>query len=104
MARLAALLLYPLALLARALNALRGRDPLRLRRPPPGSLWIPRGEPGRMSYFSEASDVEGRGHGGHGWIAGRTLLALAPAFARRRVKGPRPAPDGEIPDEIYTLW
>lgn len=105
MARLLALLLYPLVLLGRLLNALAGRDPMRLRKPPAGSLWIARGEPGPESYFREASDLEGRGHGGFGRIAARAVLAIAPAFARRRGQAPAAAPRGrEIPDEIYTLW
>jgi len=103
-------LLFPLLLLARVLNALLGRDPLRLREPRGESCWIERGpEPDRASYFSEASVVEGRGHGGLGWIAGGLLKRLS------RLQAPsRPAPgekfstaaDREkgIPDEVYTLW
>jgi len=107
MARVLAILVYPLVLAGRLMNALGGRDPLRLRRPPPGSLWIARTQPGRPAYFAETSQVEGRGHRGFGRIAGRTLVALSahwgrargkPAHARTRER------ERDIPDEIYTLW
>jgi hypothetical protein len=107
MTRLLAALAYPLVVVARVLNALAGRDPLRLRRPAPGSLWIARGEPARQSYFSESSDVEGRGHGGFGWIAERILLAVAAASAHKRGATDArvaPASSREVPDEIYPLW
>src|SRR5215210_256752 len=103
MTRLLAALAYPLLVVARMLDALAGRDPLRLRRPAPGSLWIARGEPARSSYFSESSDVEGRGHGGFGWIAERILLAMAAACAHNGGAAdarPPSASSREVPDEI----
>ena len=106
MARLLALLAYPLVLAAGLAGRLLRRDPLRRRRPGPGSLWIERAQPSRGAYFSEASEVEGRGHGGLARPATRALLAFASLLARARPRGgARPAPrEGEIPDEIYTLW
>lgn len=103
MARLLALLAYPLVLACGLAGRALGRDPLRLRRPGPGSLWVERAQPGRGAYFSEDSAVEGRGHGGLARPATRLLAALAALFARgARERPARPA--GEIPDEIYTLW
>lgn len=108
--KLLLILLYPLLLLARALNALLGRDPMRLREPRGESCWIPRAaQPDSASYFSEASVAEGKGHGGFGGLARGPLKVLA------RLHSPaRPAPgekystaaDREqgIPDEVYTLW
>jgi hypothetical protein len=108
--KLLLILLYPLLLLGRGLNALFGRDPLRLRQPTGSTFWIARaGEPEVDSYFSEASSVEGCGHGGMGGAARGCLRGLA-----RMLAPPRPAPgekfsaaaDREqgIPDEVYTLW
>jgi len=103
-------LFYPLLLLTRALNALLGRDPLRLREPEGESFWIAReAEPDRTSYFSEASVAEGRGARGFGGIARGFLKLLG------RLHAPQRAHPGEkfsaaadreqgIPDEVYTLW
>jgi hypothetical protein len=103
-------LLYPVMLLARVLNAVLGRDPLRLRQPKGESFWVARElEPDRNSFFSEASLAEGRNNGGMGHIAARLLTRIAHIYAP-----PRTAPgekysvsaDREqgIPDEVYTLW
>lgn len=102
-------LLYPLLLLARLLNSLLGRDPLHLREPD-GTCWIERGpEAGRTSYFSEASEHEGRDQGGWGRLATRILNFVAwfvapprtTADAEFRAAADR---DRDIPDEVYTLW
>ncbi|HEY6167023.1 MAG TPA: hypothetical protein VI454_03210 [Verrucomicrobiae bacterium] len=110
LAKIILVLVYPLLLLARLLNALLGRDPLRLREPRGDSLWIARDvESDSASYFSEASAAEGRGHGGVGGLARAPLKILARLYAP-----PRSAPTGQysagadreqgIPDEVYTLW
>ena len=102
-------LLYPLLILSRALNAICDRDPLRLREPG-GSCWIPRAsQPDSASYFSEASLAEGRGQGGFGWLVRGPLKLLACLHTpRRSAHGGEysAAADREkgIPDEIYTLW
>jgi hypothetical protein len=109
LARLALVVLYPMLLLARAANSLLRRDPLRVREPDTETLWIQRDSvPVSASYFSEGSTLEGRNHGGFGWIAGTAIVGLAQLFAptsacpgfgdllQDREKG--------IPDEIYTLW
>lgn len=103
-------LLYPVMLFARVLNALLGRDPLRLRRPEGESFWIARGlEPDRVSFFSEMSVTEGHNNGGMGRIAASLLTRLS------RINAPPRTTPGEkysasvdreqgIPDEVYTLW
>lgn len=109
--RLVLVLLYPLLLLGRLLNVLLGRDPLRLREPVSETLWIARvpAEPKATSYFIELSEVEGRGHGGFGKLAGGSLVKVARLLApsrRRAGEAFRGAEDRDrdIPDEIYTLW
>jgi len=103
-------LLYPLLMLGRSLNAFLGRDPLRVREPKSATCWIERGpEPNRTSYFSEASAVEGRGHGGFGRLATVALRWLARLLAPPRKRAGekfRAAAerDQDIPDEVYTLW
>lgn len=104
------LLLYPLLLLGRVLNALFGRDPLRLREPLNQSFWISRaGDPDRASYFSEASVAEGRSHGGFGALAQQPLKWMAGLNApRRAAPGAKFSAGADreqgIPDEVYTLW
>lgn len=103
-------LFYPVLLAARVLNRVLGRDPLRLREGPDGTLWIARDrQPDPASYFSEASAVEGRGHRGMGRVALRLLIWLSRAYAPRRGQPAgkfSTAADREqgIPDELYTLW
>src|SRR5689334_17809339 len=104
MARTLALLVYPIVLLAGLAGRLLGRDPLRLKRPPPGSLWLARAEPRPSGYFSEASEVEGRGNGGFGRVAAGALLRLSRLWRRRSAAASAPRREGELPDEIYTLW
>ncbi len=102
--------LYPLVLLARCLNGLLGRDPLRLRRPAGDSYWIERGtEPDRAAYFCESSVAEGQGQGGWGGVAAAALMLLAKYCAPRRTDpdvadSPAIERDEAIPDEVYTLW
>lgn len=101
---------YPAVIAGRLLNALTGRDPLRLREPAGGSYWIARAAPPPASqYFSESSAAEGRRHGGWGGAAIAMLRRIA------RTTAPAPLQPGErysaaadreqgIPDEVYTLW
>lgn len=102
--------IYPLLILGRLLNGLRNRDPLRIKPPEQASFWIGREvEPSRASYFSEASENEGRGHGGFGCMAAAVIGWLgrwmAPAV-KNDGKDFRASADREqdIPDEVYTLW
>jgi hypothetical protein len=103
-------LVFPLLLLGRLLNALFGRDPLRLREPRGESFWIARAvEPDRASYFSEASVAEGREHGGLGALARIPLKWIARLAAPRRSRPGEKFSAGAdreqgIPDEVYTLW
>jgi hypothetical protein len=103
-------LLYPLLILGRILNTLCGRDPLRVREPKSDTCWIERGpEASRTAYFSEASEQEGRSHGGFGRLATLIILWVSRLFAPpRRSTGEnfRAAVDRDqdIPDEVYTLW
>jgi hypothetical protein len=108
--KLILVLLYPLLILGRILNALLGRDPLRLREPNGATCWIERvPEAGRTSYFSEASELEGKNHGGFGRVATGVLGLVARLLApSRKSTGEdfRAAADRDqdIPDEVYTLW
>jgi hypothetical protein len=103
-------LVYPLLVLGRVLNALLGRDPLRLREPKASTCWIVRApEASRTSYFSEGSEPEGRAHGGFGRLATGVLGGLARLLAPRRGRTgeefhPSADRDRDIPDEVYTLW
>ena len=103
-------LVYPVFLAARLLNLMLRRDPLRLREDPGRSLWIARDpELDHASYFSEGSAVEGRDHGGMGWVGFAVLTWLSRPYAppRERPSGKfSTAADREqgIPDELYTLW
>ena len=99
------ILWLPFMLLAR----LFGRDALRLKDPNTTSYWIER-DPTirRESYFSQASDHEGKGAGSP--VMAGVLRALASLYAPPQVKAGEPqiksAADREhgVPDEIYTLW
>jgi hypothetical protein len=108
--KLILVLLYPLLILGRILNALLGRDPLRLREPDGATFWIEReSEVARTSYFSEASELEGKKHGGFGRVATVALGLVARLLAPPRKSAAedfRPAADRDqdIPDEVYTLW
>jgi len=103
-------LVYPLLVLGRALNLVFGRDPLRLREPAAQTCWIARDRgPSPMSYFSEASELEGNAHGGFGRFATGTLRWISRRLAPARGKSgeefrPGAERDRDIPDEIYTLW
>lgn len=103
------LILFPafvLLLVGRALNALLGRDPLRLKEPH-ASAWIERPSSDDVSwYFTEASPAEGRGNAGFGFIAARALRAAARLFApsSRKQRAAGYQRSGDIPDEVYTLW
>jgi hypothetical protein len=102
LARIVLIVLYPLLLGARVVNALTGRDPLRLKEPA-GSCWIERmPAPAPRRYFSESDVAERRS-----WPF-RVLTRIAHAFAppatgdAGRARGTA-MPD-DIPDEVYTLW
>ncbi len=103
-------LLYPLLLIARLFNALRGRDPLRRARPGPGSLWVERNAtPSDASYFSQVSPSENRGRASARWLPESILVALSRWYAPPRLRPNEKfsaAADREqgIPDEMYTLW
>ncbi len=106
--KLILVLLYPLLILGRLLNALLGRDPL--REPDGATCWIEREpEVGRTCYFSEASELEGKNHGGFGrltttvfgWVA-RLLAPPRKSTGKDFQAGADRAQD--IPDEVYTLW
>lgn len=109
MIRLLLICAYPLALLARLVQALGRRDPLRLSEPK-GTCWIERTEsPATASYFSEASAAEGRGHGGAGALIGWFMLLIARLSTPRRIQPGEKYSAGAdrekgIPDEVYTLW
>jgi hypothetical protein len=107
MTRVLLTLAYPLLWLSRALNSLSGRDPLRLRRPGEGSLWIEReqGAPD-SSYFSETSPAEAADRRSP---AAAFLIWIARFYAPPRSQPKEKfsaAADREqgIPDEMYTLW
>ena len=81
-ARCLVLLVFPLLAAARGLNALFGRDPLRLSAAEESSFWLERGPPpSSLSYFSQSSECEVRGRGGLGRAATRILAAVAVVFA-----------------------
>ena len=124
MDRLAQVLLtivYVLVLPVRFVRAIRGRDPLRLRRPVnAASYWVVcENEPNSQSYFSEASSVEGCvgrleagqllfDHGAARWFTPMLRLMArlyAPPRERATEKYSVNADRGaSIPDEVYTLW
>ncbi|PYV90748.1 MAG: hypothetical protein DMG05_09205 [Acidobacteria bacterium] len=105
------LLIYPLSIIVRIVNALIDNDPLRLRRQTAESYWIVRHSvPSRPSYFSEASEVEGRRRRGPVSLLTKAIRLLARLFVPPRSSAKdekfRPAAERErgIPDEVYTLW
>ncbi len=106
MPRLLTALVYPLLVLQRLRNIVRGRDPLRRTEPRAASLWIER-QPAAsdVTYFSESSPAEADLPS----LAERVLAALARRFAPPRLQPKEKfsaAADREqgIPDEMYTLW
>jgi len=107
-AYLVLIFVYPILWMAKALNFLCSRDPLRLREPKTRTCWIERGsEVSRISYFSEASEQEGKLHQGFGRLATRVLCAAARPFAPPRTAVKEHTlmeKDLGIPDEVYTLW
>jgi hypothetical protein len=109
MTRILLVLSYLLLILARAINAISRRDPLRLRRPPQPSLWIERDATvSDLSYFSESSPAELRSNSAGrlpasflSWVA----RFYAPARTQSREKFSAAADREQgIPDEMYTLW
>jgi hypothetical protein len=109
--RILLVLMYPLVLLARAVNGVFKWDRLHLREgKTEQSCWIVRRErPDILRYFSEQSSSEGA----PGWSAARPILALLWALSRlyrprRTMRGGTYELSAEreqgIPDEVYTLW
>jgi hypothetical protein len=102
--------LYPLLVLGRIFNCVCKSDPLRLRQPRGATCWIERGpEVSRASYFSEASEQEGKNHRGFGRLATAILGLAARLFAptlaiANEDFGARVDRERDIPDEVYTLW
>ena len=103
------ILLYPLLLLSRAVDAIRGRDRLRLKEPADASLWVSRREvPDALSHFSQAA-TRFNEDGSSDRIITRLLIAAARLYAPpHQLADPvyKAAADREqgIPDEVYTLW
>src|SRR5437016_6114590 len=104
-------IVYPLLLVARVLNALRSSDRLRLRPlAPTVSCWIERSrEPGTGSYFCEASTAEGHPQSSAAHFITQALRGLSWLYAPTRQKTKvtvTTAADrhSDIPDEVYTLW
>jgi hypothetical protein len=104
-------ILYPCLPIARLVNALLGRDRLRLRRPSAtASCWIERGpDLDIASYFSEASTPEGhpRASAAQSILQAVCLLARVYAPTRQHAKArfvTAAHRDENIPDEVYTLW
>jgi hypothetical protein len=101
-------LVYPFLLAARDVNALTGRDPLRLHEPDAPSLWIERQQPpSDATYFTEGSPAESGGKSGI--LPTRMLLWLARWYAPPRARPGEKFSAGAdreqgIPDEMYTLW
>ena len=108
--RLMLFLLYPTLVIARLLNAIAQRDPLRLRKPDSASFWVSREDPASNTYLSDDSRIEGAGIRSFAVIP----IGILQFFARRAFRpAPRkddaidiPMPDRDkgIPDEVYTLW
>lgn len=116
--QIALLGIYGLILAARLLAFLLGMDPLRRCKPRNQSTyWIERNQELPVeSYFSEGQPARGSA-GPDGSVESRgvaglimslvRLLALFGLWRRRRTsgkKGRQTRFDGEIPDEVYTLW
>ena len=112
LAKIITVLFFPILIVARGVHAVMDADPLKLKEDnDAASHWIPRDEvPSRASYFSEASELEGRSRRG----IGRGVASLLAVFARP-LAPPSTKPEGEkfkpaadreqgIPDEVYTLW
>jgi len=104
------ILLYPFALLAKAVNSVLGYDRLRLHEADRESFWIARRvQPGTISYFSEASVNEGGGTRSAGWLLTQSLLWLSRLYVPSRTASEKSYKasaerDHGIPDEVYTLW
>src|SRR5262245_25167731 len=105
------MILYLLLPLARVLNALLGRDRLRLHRSPgTASCWIERSPaPDSASYFSEDSAAEGRPRTSAAQPITHALRVLSRVYAPTHQRAEAifttaAHRDQDIPDEIYTLW
>ena len=97
--KLVLLAAYPLLLVARVADMVRGRDPL-LRKKPRGTMWIARADaPPAHSYFSASQPFM------RSPSRARLLARVAGLFGRKAAVDRRDVamPD-EIPDEVYTLW
>ena len=104
-------LFYPFVLLARVMNALQGKDRMRLREPEGvTTFWLERSpKEGTEGYFSEASATEGSPQNGTAPRISKVLLILAHVYAPTRQNKEKEfvaSADRNqgIPDEVYTLW
>lgn len=105
------LAMYPLLLLAWAVNRLCEFDRLRLRRHVAGEGgWIERtAQPDVLSYFSLGAPREGRSERSAGRMVTALLVIAAGLFRRRKARAGTPyksavAREEGIPEEVYTLW
>jgi hypothetical protein len=104
-------LMYPIVLLARAVNSVFKWDRLHLREgKPEQSCWIARQEtPDILRYFSEQSSSEGAPASSAASLILTVLWSLSRLYRPRRASsGGRYESSAEreqgIPDEVYTLW
>jgi len=104
-------LMYPLVLLARAVNSVFKWDRLHLREGKrEQSCWIARQEtPDILRYFSEQSSSEGAPASSAAGLILTVLWSLSRLYRPRRTSGGgRYESSAEreqgIPDEVYTLW
>ena len=104
-------LMYPLVLLARAVNSVFKWDRLHLREGKrEQSCWIARQEtPDILRYFSEQSSSEGAPASSAAGLILTVLWSLSRLYRpRRTMRGGTYKSSAEreqgIPDEVYTLW
>jgi hypothetical protein len=104
-------LMYPLVLIARAVNGIFKWDRLHLREGKrEQSCWIARQEtPDILRYFSEQSSSEGAPASSAASPILTVLWALSRLYRpRRTMRGGTYKSSAEreqgIPDEVYTLW
>ena len=95
--------LYPMLVVVRAANKLRGRDVLRLKRTTTASYWIERQPTPRPRGYFAGAPAAAKAPAIVGMLAsvGR---AIASWNRGGDARASRPMQPTEIPDEIYTLW
>lgn len=95
--RIVLVAVYPIVIGARLVSAITRRDRLHLREPG-GSCWIERPPmPPAASYFHDGPHAERL-------PAAQRLLIAWSRLRHDRTPSDSRAADGDIPDEIYTLW